>query len=558
MPLNESAYGTCSPLIGAGRYNNHDEVEIAMQTGRLNLFDGVCTVGRHLHWKGGEPHSAQDLLDDMDRVGISEALVLDTLSRENHPAEGNRRVLEVTSSSPRLHPAWSALPHGAPGEQAGPGQMVRQMRNHGVGALFLFPVQHGFTLGDWTVDPFIEPLAGAGVPVFINYNAAGNLQLDQTRWDEVVGMCRRWPSLPVVVTEWRMRRTNRMVYRALDACPNLRVELSGYWLYHGIEYLVQEWGAHRFIFGSNWPYLNQECTSATVSMADIDDTAKQAIGGGNLRDLLNWSEREHQRPNLPDPADRFARFARSGERPEDMTFLDCHGHLGGRSREYHIPHSDLDSTVRDMDRLGIEQTFVFSFTVVHSDERYGNDLIADAVDHYPGRFVGFAGINPHRDKEEVLAELDRCERMGLRGIKLIPQYQGASPEGPLIELCCRWADERDWIILNHGWGPPEHLDRLLTAYPDAGFIAGHAALQYGPLARSHDNLWICSCPVHRPRDCEKLVEAAGAEKVLFGSDLQDLPVPWGLGPILQAELPPADKQLILRDNMAGMLERYSV
>ena len=50
-----------------------------------------------------------------------------------------------------------------------------------------------------------------------------------------MALCRRWPALPVIVTENRIRRTRRLIYRALDACDNLHLELSGYYLHRGIE-----------------------------------------------------------------------------------------------------------------------------------------------------------------------------------------------------------------------------------------------------------------------------------------------------------------------------------
>ncbi len=129
-----------------------------------NAFDANCVVGRHLKWRPGHPCPAADLLADMDHHGIAEAMVLDCLSREHHPTEGNRRVLEVASISPRLHPAWSLLPHGAEDEGPTPEEFLREMRRHKVGAVYLFPNQYRFRLSDWCVDAWLEPLAEAQVP----------------------------------------------------------------------------------------------------------------------------------------------------------------------------------------------------------------------------------------------------------------------------------------------------------------------------------------------------------------------------------------------------------
>jgi len=511
-----------------------------------NVFDANCTVGRHLKLQGGGPHTATDLLDEMDHHGIAEALVLDCLSREHHPADGNQRVLQVTSGSPRLHPAWSALPHAGKDEQPPPEEFLEQMREHRVGALFLFPQQYRFRLSDWCVDAFLEPLAAARVPVFVNHDEIGpqGVGIDSTDWDQVVGLCRRWPQLPVIVSEHRIRRTNRQVYRALDACENLRLELSGLWLHRAIEYLTANWGAHRLLFGSNWPHLNQACTLATLTMADLPAEDKRRLAGDNLRELIRWCAPAHPEVELPPPADEFVAVARSGKRPPEVVFQDCHGHMGGRASHYHLPNCSLDGIVGDMDRHGVEKVCIFSFSVVFSDEQFGNDLVADAVRRHPDRFHGFAALNPHRGKEEMLRELARCQALGLRGVKLIPHYQGFPEEHPLIDVPCQWAHDHKQLILNHHWGSAQQVKRLVTTYPDACFVTGHATSAYAEVMKQHRNLYVCSCPVHTPRACEGLVEAFGADRLMFGSDLQDLPIPWGLGPILFARLSPEEKRLV--------------
>lgn len=530
-----------------------------MGTTNWNYFDANCTVGRTCRMQGGSPYTADDLLADMDHYGVSEALVMDTLSRENHPQEGNARILEAAAGRPRLHPAWAALPPGTD-EQPEPEELVRQMRQHKVGALYLFTGQYRISLAEWCLDELLEALAEARVPVFVCPNdfGPGWEGMDRTDWDSTVAMCRRWPTLPVIVSEFRIRRSQRTLYRALDGCSNLRVELSGYWLHHGVEYVTRRWGSERLVFGSNWPKFGQHMTLATLACAEIEDADKLKIAGDNLRELIGWC-----RPACPkvEPAiaeDEYVEFGRTGRRPEEMNFYDCHGHLGGRSCHYHLPDCDTDSIVREMDRLGVRKTCVFSFAGVHSDECFGNDIVADAVRRHPDRFVGFTLLNPHRGRDEMLRELERGARLGLRGVKLIPYYQGYPEDGPLLDVACRWAHERRQIILNHSWGPTENLERLLATYPNACFINGHSTVAYAAIMKRHRNLYICSCPLLGPRECESVVEAIGPDRLLFGSDLQDLPIAWGLGPILFAQMPVESKEMILGENLQGILQRYSL
>lgn len=525
-----------------------------------NLFDSACVVGRHLQLQENGLYAVEHLLAAMDHFGISEALVLDSLSRQHHPADGNPRTLESASLSPRLHPAWVLLPPDSGQEQPDPSQLVEHMRRHRVGAAWLLPGQYCFSLHGWCLDALLEPLAEARVPVFINPNDTGasDARADQTDWDAVVRLCRRWPQLPVVVSEHRIRRSQRLVFRALDSCGNLRVELSGLWLYRNIEYIARRWGADRLIFGSNWPTFGHGMTVAHLTMAEISDEDKRKIAGDNLRELVRWCEPEHPQVEFPPPADAYAQFGGTGSRPANMRFWDCHGHIGGRMSYYHVPDGTLEATVAEMSRLGVDKCCVFSFSGITSDEVFGNDLVAEAVRRYPGRFVGFTLLNPRRGRAAMIAELERGAQLGMRGVKLIPQYQGYPAEGALIDVACQWAHEHRQIILNHGWGSAEQIERLVTTYPNACYVAGHATSAYDEVMKRHDNLFVCSCPLLAPRACERLVATIGADRLLFGSDLQDLPIAWGLGPILFARLTEAEKRLILGGNLQRILEQYSL
>lgn len=527
----------------------------------FNFFDARCRVGRHVRYTTPKesPQSAEDLLEEMDHFGIAEALVLDCLSAECTPEDGNPRILDVAAQSERLHPAWVALPPGTD-EQPAPHDMAERMRRHQVAAMFLLPMQYRHPLADWCLDELIEPLAEAGVPLFISYDEVGpqGFGMDRTDWPAVVELCRRWPELAVIVTEHRMRRSQRTVYRALDACANLRIELSGYWLHHGIEYITRRWGSDRLIFGSNWPQFGHGLTMTPLTCAEIDEADKCKIAGDNLRELLRWCDPEHPRVELPPPADELVEWGRTGRMPESITLHDNHGHLGGGSCHYHVPDGDVDALVREMDRFNIAQCCVFSLSAVFSDERYGNDRTMEAVARYPDRFIGFTLLNPHRGPEQMRAELERCATGGMRGVKLIPHYQGYPAEGPNIDVACQWAHERKQLILNHHWGGATQMERLVSSYPDACFFTGHTTIEYAEVMQRHDNLYVCSCPILEPRIVENVVEAVGADRFLFGSDLSDLPIAWGFGPVLFARISEADKRLILGENLAQLLQHYSL
>lgn len=552
---------------GYGRvFGNPVENELNIKPGNefapleWNVFDAHCVVGRHLKWDGSMLHNELDLLSEMDHYGISEALVVDSLSRENHPYDGNQRILQKTKSHPRLYPAWSVLPSVMEETGRSHEQFVQELEINNIRGVFLYPNQYLFNLSDWCVDALMEVLAYRKIPVFINpVEANGRGGSDSTDWDGIVGLCRRWPQLPVIVSEGRIRRSQRMLYKAFDACPNLHLELSAYWLHRGIEFITEHWGAHRLVFGSGWPKYGQHMTLVNLTTAQISIADKKLIAGGNLRNLLSWKDPIPKlNISFPEPADEYVSYGRSGIRPESMTFYDVHGHLGEYNAHYHVPKSDIESIMDDVNYYGLEKICAFSFAGVYSDEVFGNDVVSRDIKKYPDRLIGFTLLNPLRGEKEMISELKRGAANGMRGIKLIPTYQGYPVEGSLIEVACKWAHDHQQIIINHHWGSAEQIERLVSKYPGACFVTAHTTTAYAEVMKKYSNLYVCSVPLLTTRACEEVVDAIGADRFLFGTDLLDLPIGWGLGPILFARISAHDKKLILRENLKKILSKYSL
>lgn len=525
-----------------------------------HVFDAHCIVGRNLKMKSNGLYNVDHLLSEMNHYGITEALVVDSLSRENHPFDGNKRILDSTKSHPRLHPIWSVLPSVLEETGRSPEQFVQEMENHNVRALFLYPNQYFFDLSDWCIDKLVEPLAERQVPLFINpVQANGQGSSDATDWNGIVGLCKRWPDLPVIISEGRIRRSQRMLYRAFDSCPNLHLELSGYWLHRGIEFITERWGAYRMLFGSGWPKYGQHMTLVNLTTAQISDADKRQIAGDNLRKMLSWNKPIPRiKVDFTDPEDKYLKYGRSGIRPKEMTFYDVHGHLGEYNAHYHVPKSDVQSVVMDLEYYGIKKVCAFSFAGVYSDEVFGNNVVSRAVKKHSDLFVGFTLLNPLRGEKEMISELERGKAQGMRGIKLIPTYQGYPVEGTLIEVACQWAHDHKQIIINHYWGSADHMEKLVSKYSDACFVAAHTTTEYAEVMKKYSNLYVCSVPLLSPRACEEVVDAIGADRLLFGTDLLDLPIGWGLGPILFSKISVEEKRMILHDNLKGILSKYSL
>jgi len=244
--------------------------------------------------------------------------------------------------------------------------------------------------------------------------------------------------------------------------------------------------------------------------------------------------------------------------------IDAHAHLGPWEGFY-IPTPDAATMVAMYDRLGINLAGLSSNLAVDSDYALGNERTAQAVHAFPKRLFGYVVPHP-RYPQGVLPELRRgFDELGLRAIKLHPATHNYSVLEPACEDIWRFAEEREAIVLVHTWEGdercrPKAFGQLAEAHPTVPFLLGHSG--GGPagrreaveVAKAHSNLYleIC-CSRLTSAELEYLVDGAGAERVIFGTDSPWIDPRPTLGRVAYANLADEQLRLILGENMARLL-----
>ena len=145
--------------------------------------------------------------------------------------------------------------------------------------------------------------------------------------------------------------------------------------------------------------------------------------------------------------------------------------------------------------------------------------------------VGFAGM--HQDFEDFSGEIDRCEAMGLHGIKLHPDIQGIDIDDPKLLPLYEIAAGRMPIYFHMGdnrpqyrFSEPKKLRRILDMFPKLEVVAAHLggyraqeeALEY---LAGHPNVWYDTSSALwylSPDDASRIIERLGYDRVMFGTD----------------------------------------
>ena len=242
------------------------------------------------------------------------------------------------------------------------------------------------------------------------------------------------------------------------------------------------------------------------------------------------------------------------------TVIDVHAHTGSFDRVAFV--DDQTRMLAAMDAVGIDITCVFN--IFFPDCTSGNDVTARFVDARPDRFRGFAFASPLAGVG-LLGELERAiDQLGFLGIKTYPPSTPWPLDDPRWDPIYAFADERKLPVLLHTGierqAHPGLLAQVAPRFPSAVFIAGHSGnvaemrRQALDVAAASPNVYLETCSTYRtPGVIEQLVEEAGAERVLFGSDVPLMDPRVQIGKIVTADVSAAAKRLILGENARRLL-----
>ncbi len=209
---------------------------------------------------------------------------------------------------------------------------------------------------------------------------------------------------------------------------------------------------------------------------------------------------------------------------------------------------DVDEFVAALDDAGVRASAIHNM-----DEQtttgivpVPNEKVAEIMRKYPGRFIGFAGVDPHKGKAAV-AEVDKSiKELGLNGVALRPFMHDIYANDPKyfpIYARCEELGVPVWMHTSINWttkrrmdyGRPIHLDDVCIRFPGLKIIAGHGGWPWVneivALAWRHDNLYL-DISAHRPKylatpgsGWEMLLRFGNStiqDNVLFGCDWLNL------------------------------------
>ncbi len=183
---------------------------------------------------------------------------------------------------------------------------------------------------------------------------------------------------------------------------------------------------------------------------------------------------------------------------------------------------------RAMERAGVGTAVVQPVATKPSQVRRINEWAAGLSDP----IVGFGSVHPAA--EDPAADVAHAAGLGLRGLKLHPEYQGFAPDDPRLDAMYEAVREAGLVLLFHAGedigiptvrGTPAAFARLVARRPGLRLVLAHMG-GFGMWDEVEDLL--VGSDVHLDTSYTlghletdrfvSLVRAHGPERVLFGSD----------------------------------------
>ena len=191
-------------------------------------------------------------------------------------------------------------------------------------------------------------------------------------------------------------------------------------------------------------------------------------------------------------------------------------------------------TVADMleraAEAGIDHTLVQSVATAPKQVQSINSFIADAVETSGGRLTGLGTLHP--DSEDQAEDVKHLMELGLKGVKLHPDIQKFKIDDyrmlKIFDLC----EEEGIPILMHAgdnrfdFSNPNRMKPILEIYKGLTIVGAHLGgwMVWDEALESlaeYPNFFVdCSSsfPFISAERVHGLIEAWGADKILFGTD----------------------------------------
>jgi len=215
-------------------------------------------------------------------------------------------------------------------------------------------------------------------------------------------------------------------------------------------------------------------------------------------------------------------------------------------------------------KAGITNCVVHSVATSPAQVERINDFITASVNSHSDTLFGFGTM--HQDYENKLEEVDRCLKLGLKGIKLHPDTQMFNVDDDCMLPMYDYLQDKAPILLHCGdyrydYSHPRRVARICKLFPRLTVIGAHFG-GYSVWDEAYEHLKDLNCMLDTSSSSalmdngmfEKMIKAYGADRLLFGTDFPMWDSTEELDRFMSVPLTNTEREKILYTNAAALLK----
>ena len=226
----------------------------------------------------------------------------------------------------------------------------------------------------------------------------------------------------------------------------------------------------------------------------------------------------------------------------------------------------LDDLIRDGNKVGVTHYLIHSVATTPKQVKSINEFIAESVNTHPDLFTGFGTLHP--DSDDIQGDFDHLIELGLKGVKLHPDFQQFAMDEERAFKIGEVVSEAKVPMQVHcgdfryNYSNPEQIKPFLDEFPDIPFIGAHFAgwsmwEDATEKLAGIPNLYVdvsSSLYALTSETALDLIHAYGADRVLWGSDYPMWECDSEMAYFDKIDLTKKERSQILWENAAKLLK----
>ncbi|MBN1352129.1 amidohydrolase family protein [candidate division KSB1 bacterium] len=232
--------------------------------------------------------------------------------------------------------------------------------------------------------------------------------------------------------------------------------------------------------------------------------------------------------------------------------IDAHMHID-QYYNFYIPHYQFEQLVRNAQRIGIQRMYGSSLLAICNDAIAGNQraIHVSSRQRQSQFFRPYLVYKPNYP-EELEQILTLAESQNINQFKLHDDGNDLPYDHSNYLPLYEFADSKQSVVLFHTYGE-KHLSsitKIADNYKRLKILLGHSGIvdeeRYIDAARKCANIYLETCASMAWYGLiERLVQKAGADRVVFGTDMPFMSPDQQIGRILFAKISDEEKRNVL-------------